>query len=105
MVNRRCMRAAPRQTIGEEFRAHESESFRHAAIALAADMELQHCVRRAVRSRCRPLRGALVTAGLIGVVPLADAASFPAHLSTREPLPCRRRRRQRGFVLTGVDAV
>ena len=56
---------------------HRGEPFRHAAPARAADMELQHCVRRAVRSGCLPLRGVLITAGLMGVVPLADAARFP----------------------------
>ena len=83
--------------------AHESESFRHAATAFAADMELQQGVRRALRSGCMPLRGALITAGLICVVPLANAAPFPPVFPLANLLPANGGDGTRGFVLTGVQ--
>jgi hypothetical protein len=64
-------------------------------------MELQRCVRRAVRSGCRPLRGALIAAGLIGVVPLADAAPFPPVFPLASLFPAGGGDGSRGFVLTG----
>ena len=83
--------------------AHQSELFRPAAIALAADMGLQHGVRRAVRSGCRPLRGALITAGLVGVVPLAHAAPFPPVFPLESLLPAGGGDGTLGFVLNGID--
>jgi hypothetical protein len=83
--------------------AHQSESFRPAASALAADMGLQHGVRRAVRSGCRPLRGALITVGLIGIVPLADAAPFPPIFPISSLYPAGGGDGSAGFVLAGID--
>ena len=82
---------------------HERESFRHAAIPLAADMELQHCLRRAVSSGCRPLRGALIAAGLIGVAPLVDAAPFPPIFPLSSLYPAGGGDGSAGFVLAGID--
>jgi hypothetical protein len=83
---------------------HEGESFRHAAIPPAADMELQHCVRRAMRSGCRPLRGTLITVGLIGVVSIAEAAPFPSIFPLSSLYPAGGGDGSAGFVLTGIDA-
>ena len=82
---------------------HQSESFRHTTRAISADIELQQCVRRAVRSGCMPLRGALITAGLMGVVPLANAARFPPVFPLARLFPAGGGDGTRGFVLTGVE--
>ena len=83
--------------------SHEGESFRHAATALAADLELQHCVRQAVRSGCGPLRGALITAALMGLAPLVDAAPFPPIFPVSSLYPAVGGDGSAGFVLGGID--